>query len=187
MTKQNPAPPPLPGKILARVVALSRANSLSVVVVAGLSALATLVQAHWALAGWGALATLAGALELHGQHRLRQSDARGLRSMIGAQFLLLAVIWSYAWLRWTHFDALAYWNELPAFAQAQITGQMAAAGLDPEFDRPLLLRLMNAIVCLVLMLVTFVYQGGLALYYAAKSPAVRAALKSPSTEPPPAG
>ncbi len=172
------SPPPLPGKTLARVLALSRANAWSVTAVAGLSTVAALAQAHWATAGFGVLATLAGLLELRGQARLRRDDARGLRGMIGAQFLLLAVGWAYAWFRWRHFDADALWSELPAFSQAQVTSQMQAADLDPEIDRPLLLRLMNIIVCVTLVLVTFVYQGGLALYYAAKSGVIRAALAS---------
>lgn len=186
MTKQNPEPPPLPGRVLARLTALSRGNSLSVAVFAGLSVGFALTRADWADAGWSALAMAAGVLEYDGQRRLRAGSSRGLAAMIGAQLLLLAVIWTYAWLRWRNFDPEAYWQQIPALAREMLIAQLSAAGLDPVFDRDLFLAFMNQLVCACLVAVTLAYQGGLAAYYAAKAPAVRAALapaKSPSTAP----
>lgn len=170
------SPPPLLAKVLARVLSLSRANSWGVCGFAGACALIALVQAQWTVAAWGGLISAAGAVEVHGRSRLRAGRASGLNGMILSQFLVLAALWAYAWFRWKGFDAEAYWQEWPAFAQVQLTKKLIAEGLDPVADRPLLLEVMNALVCLSLALATLVYQGGLAFYYALKAGAIRAAL-----------
>lgn len=169
MTKQNPEPPRLPGASIARVTGVSRANSASIAAVAGLSAVVALFQGHWSSAGWASAAVAAAALEWHGQRRLGSGEKRGLAAMIAAQFALLALIWAYAWLRWRHFDADAFWNELPGIARRLLEQRMLASGLDPVWDRPLLMRAMNLMVCAGLALTALLYQGGLAVYYARKA------------------
>jgi hypothetical protein len=179
MTKQNPEPPPLPGKTMAQVTAFARGNSLSVVLVAGLSLAYAAAQGQWALAGWAALALLAGLLEWFGQRRLRARDFGGLTAMVASQVALLAVIWVYAWFRWRHFDADAYWDQFPKFAQEMLTRRMVAQGLDPVYDRPLLMMLTNIMVCAMLALVALFYQGGVAGWYLTKARALRSGEPGP--------
>ena len=167
--QEKSTPPPLPDDVRRRMTGVARANGLGVVVVAGLSLGAAMLAGYWDLVGWSALAVLAGGLELRGQHALRQGDPQGLVGLIGAQFLLLVVIWAYAWLRWRNFDPDTYWAQIPSYAQELLLQRMRSEGLDPELDRPLLLMLSNLLTCICLAAVSFVYQGGLAAYYAVKS------------------
>lgn len=178
------APPVLPAHVLHRVLALSRIDGWGIVIVAGLSGTVTLVQGHGLVTIAALLVVMAGAGELLGRRRLLRRDPRGLDWMIGAQLFLLIVIWGYAWYRWRYFDPAALWAELPGFARAKLDRDLLAAGLDPELDRALLLDLMNTLTCFVLALVSLVYQGGLAVYFATRRAPVRQALLA--SPPPPA-
>lgn len=169
MTKQNPAPPPPLVDSAAKVAALSRANSLAVAGFAALSLILPFARGDWVTVGWASLALGAGLLEWEGQRRFRAGRLYGVGAMIAAQFLLIAVVWAYAWFRWAHFDADALWNEFPGFVQRLLERRMITAGLDPVWDRPLLMHVTNIMVCLSLAFVALVYQGGLALYYARKT------------------
>jgi hypothetical protein len=172
------APPVLPEKALRRVLAIARADGWSIVVVASLGGLYSLTQPSWLFTGTSVLVVLSGLAELHGRRLLLRNESRGVAWLIRAQLALLAVIWIYAWFRWRLFDPQAMWAELPALAQAEIDRQLNAAGLIPELDRPLLLRMMNALVCLLLAFLTLLYQGGMAAYYTLKRRAVTEALQS---------
>lgn len=167
--QEKSSPPPLPAEVRQRMTGVARTNGLCVLLFAGLSLAAAALAGYWDLVGWSALALLAGGLEWRGQAALRQGDPQGLVGMIGAQFLLLAVIWAYAWLRWRNFDPDAYWAQIPTFAQELLLQRMRSEGLDPDLDRPILLLLSNALTCICLAAVSLVYQGGLAAYYAVKS------------------
>jgi hypothetical protein len=172
----SPAPPVLPEKSLHRVLTISRADGWSIVVVAALGGLVSLVQGGWLATAAAALVVLAGTGELHGRRLLLRHEPKGLSWLVGAQAFLLAVIWVYAWCRWRSFDPTAMWAELPALAQTEINRQMLVAGLEPELDRPLLLQIMNGLVCTILAFVTLLYQGGLAFYYARQRDRIRQAL-----------
>ena len=172
-------PPLLPDRSLKRVLAIARGDGWSIVIVAALGGLYSLVTGSWFAAGTAALVVLAGWSELHGRRLLLERESRGLRWLIGAQLSLLAIIWIYAVCRWWFFDPAALWAELPSLAQAEIDRQLLAAGLLPELDRPLLLQMMNTLTCLLLIVLTFFYQGGMALYYTLKRRAVTEALQTP--------
>ena len=165
-------PPPLPGPVTRRVLALSRINGWGVAGFALLSALVALVRNDIVAVGWCMLAATSGQMELHGGSRLRTGHLGGVGWMIAAQFWLLGTILFYAWLRWSEFEAAAFWDSLPVLAQNEVTRQLTAAGLGEEEREPFLAYL-NAAICLALVLTSLVYQGGLALYYAAKARAVR--------------
>ena len=169
-------PPLLPHHSLRRVLAISRADGWSVVAVAGLSALLSLGQGSYAMAAAALLVALAGAIELHGRRLLLQRRLQGLGRLIGAQVFLLIIIWFYAWHRWQHFDTDALWAELPGFLQAHVTNSLLDAGLDPELHRQLLLKLTNQLTCVVLALVSLIYQGGLAFWYGRQRAPIRQAL-----------
>lgn len=172
-------PPLLPDRSLKRVLAIARGDGWSIVIVAALGGLYSLATGSWFAAGTAALVVLAGWSELHGRRLLLERESRGLHWLIGAQLSLLAIIWIYAVCRWWFFDPAALWAELPSLAQAEIDRQLLAAGLLPELDRPLLLQMMNALTCLLLIVLTFFYQGGMALYYTLKRRAVTSALQTP--------
>jgi hypothetical protein len=171
-------PPVLPEKTLQRVLAIARVDGWSIVIVAALSGLVTLLQGGWFGAATALLIVLAGAGELRGRHLLLRREMSGVNWLVGAQLFLLVVIWIYAWYRWRYFDPAAIWSELPAFVRTELDRQMLVAGLDPALDRPPLLRMMNVLVCAILAFVTLIYQGGLALYYLRQRDRIRQALSA---------
>lgn len=177
--------PPLPPfeRSFRRVLAISQVDGWCLVVVAALGVLGSLLQGGYLVTTAGLLVILAGTGELHGRRLLLRHDARGLGWLVGAQLFLLAVIWTYAWARWRYFNAAALWAELPRLAQEEITRQLLVAGLDPALDRPLLLQMMNLMVCVLLVFLTLLYQGGLALYYTLQHRHVRQALLAPPLLP----
>lgn len=175
MTK-SPPPPVLPERKLARVLSFSRANSLGVMICAGLSLLLSLPGEAWVFSGFAALAFVCGWMEWHGHRLLAAHNPGGLTWLIGAQACLYTVIVGYALWRLQHFDTGAYWAEIPTAARENIQSQMTEAGLDPETDRELLLRTMNFVVCVALVGVSTLYQGGLALWYRLQRQAVVVAL-----------
>jgi len=170
-------PPLLPEQRLRRVLAISRVDGWSIVILAALSGLVSMIQGNWFPAAVALLVVLAGGTELQGRARLLRGQTSGFAWIIAAQWALLIVIWIYAWWRWRYFDPAAFWAELPRFVQAKFDRDLLAAGLDPEFDRPLLLGMMNTLTCLMLASVSLLFQGGLALYYSTQRQAVSEALQ----------
>ncbi|MBL9214645.1 MAG: hypothetical protein JNG83_04130 [Opitutaceae bacterium] len=166
------SPPPLlpaADRSLQRALQVARIDGWGVAGFSALCGLAALVQAQWTALGWCALAGGCGLLELHGRRRLRQSRPVGTVWLVNSQCLLLAVIWAYLWSRWQHFDPDAFWAQMPELARVKLNNDMRAAGLDPDYDRPALLLLMNQLVCVVAAAVSLLYQGGLGIYYAVKA------------------
>lgn len=158
-------PPLLPTAKLRRALGIAKADGWSVVIVAGLSAVISLLDGSFGFAATAALVVLAGFAELHGRRLLLAERRSGTAWLVGAQLALLAIILVYVRYRLQHFDADEIWRRLPGFAQEQLREQFAASGLDPDTDRVTLLNLMNQAVCWGLAIVTLLYQGGLALYY----------------------
>lgn len=175
-------PPVLPEVKLERVVRFARADSAGVIVCSALSLLVSLPGEHWVFAGFSALALACGAMEFYGQDRLRTGWLDGVEWLVGAQACLYTVIIGYAAWRWQHFDVAAYWAQIPEATQEQLKTQMTAAGLDPVADRDALLRSVNGLVCSVLVIVSTLYQVGLALWYRAQRGAIAAAFENPSTQ-----
>lgn len=179
----SPIPPPLlPERRLLRVLRLARVNSLGVMICAGVSLLLSLLGGSWVFAAFAAMAVVCGWMEWSGHLRLAQRDANGLTWLLGAQACLYTVIVGYALWRLRHFNAAEYWAALPPPARDNIVTQMSEAGLDPEKERDLLLRMMNFVVCAALVGASTLYQGGLALWYRLQRTPVLAALgENPST------
>ena len=178
---KSSAPPVLPEVKFDRVIRIARGDAAGVIVCAGLSLVFSASGENWIFAGFAALALACGAMEWHGQSRLQEGDRRGLEWLPMAQLCLYTIIVAYAYWRWKFFNADAYWAEIPGPARENLLQQMSAGGLDPEADRPLLLQMMNLVVCAVLVFVSSLYQLGLALWYRAQAPAIAAVLGNHST------
>lgn len=174
MTKS--VPPILPEKRLEKVLSIARADALGVLICAGASLLLSLSAEDWSMAGFSALALIAGGMEWQGQSQLREGDIGGLQWLLGAQGCLYTVIAAYAMWRLRFFDGTQYWAQIPTEVRDQLIAQMREKGLDPEVDRPLLLRTMNVLVCAVLVIVSTIYQGGLTWWYRRQRAAIAAAL-----------
>lgn len=178
---KSPSPPVLPAVRLERVVRFARADAIGVFVCAGAGLLLAAASQSWGFAAFAAPALVGGGMEWHGQDRLRAGSADGMQWLTGAQLCLYTVIVGYAAWRWRFFDPAAYWAEIPELGRSQLEEQMRASGLDPAADRELLLRTMNALVCLMLVGIGTLYQGGVTIWYRLQSRAVAEALENPST------
>ena len=163
-----------PDEVLRRVLRLSSVNGLSVAIFAGLCALGSLVFCDLLGAGVGLLVAIGGITEVRGRNKLRQRDADGMRLLVRAQWMVLGVIWVYAASRIGSFDAmLALDNQTPEMRQ-----MLAEAGVETA-QLITLVKIFFYVFYSVVMLVTLIYQGGLALYYKHRTPMVAAALSVP--------
>jgi len=168
-----------PAEALRRVLRTSRLNGWSVAVCAGLCALVSLAFGELAGASIGILVSAGGALEIYGNRRLRRRDPGGVRWLVRSQLVVLAAIGAYASARLFSFD--------PEYVREIITPSMRASldemGLTADEIIPLVSRAFHLLYG-GLLLVTLLYQGGVALYYRRQARAVAEALNPPPLLPP---
>jgi hypothetical protein len=168
-------PPVTPERRLEKVLGISRANAIGVLACSGSSLLLNLLVQDWVFSGFAALAVVAGIMELTGQTRLRAGDFGGLHWLLGAQGCLYTVVAGYVMWRMRYFDPAALWAQLPEENRTQFLEQMQKAGA-PESDRDLFLRAFNFLLCTTLIVVSTLYQGGLAWWYRRQRFAIAEAL-----------
>lgn len=152
-------PPPLPSEILTRVIRIAALDGRIVLWSSGVFALlsATGHSALGAIIGLAAAGT--GAIEVHGASMLAQTDARGINWAIRAQLLLLLTILFYCGACIVNFDP-ALIRDQPRF-KVFLTqnGLSADQGIE-------LMRDAWVIGYIIVAVVSVIYQGGLAIYYA---------------------
>lgn len=176
MTKSSP--PELPERKLQRVLNVSRADCLGVLVCSGASLMLSLLGEEWVFAGFAALAVVAGWMEWQGHLQLRSGQFSGMQWLTGAQLCLYTVVVGYCVWKLNHFNATEYWAQVPTAARERFDTQMREAGLDPAQNREEFLSFVNVLVCSVLVFVSTLYQGGLTWWYARQRSAVATALES---------
>jgi hypothetical protein len=173
MTAPTPTPPE---QILRRVLLVSALDGWSLVAIAGLGMVLTLVLGDWLGTGIGLLVLAAGLGELRGRHQLQRRDPAGMKLLVRAQLFLLSVILVYCVSRLGSFDGDT--------ALANLTPEMEAAlheaGLARADILPLVQIAFYATYGTVAVL-SLVFQGGLALYYRSRTARVTAALAAPPT------
>jgi hypothetical protein len=177
MAGKTDLPPPLPVDTLERVIRLARTDGRLLLVIAGLFAAMSAMGLQQIGAIAGCLAAGCGALEVHGANLLRQGDPRGLRWLVRSQLALLAVIAGYVVARLLTFD--------PELMRSLITDEMrttfAQAGIQEEDILPMVKAVYQFMYGAVAF-VSLLYQGGMALYYRRKAPAVEAALEDAGSD-----
>lgn len=156
---------------LKRVIGISRVNGWSITILSGLGTLVSLAFGDMVGAGLGLLATGAGAMEVRGHRLLRSGDPDGAKWLVRAELFLLAIIATYAAGRLLSFDAESVRENITPDQQALLE----EAGLQMADIIPLV-RLVFRLFYGALLLVTCLYQGGLALYYRRKVPLLEEAL-----------
>ena len=162
------APPLLPEETLLRVLRIARLDGLSVLVIAGLFALISALAGDGIGAVVGLLVAGAGAVELHGATLIEHSEPRGMNWLVGSQLFLLATIIGYCALRLVH-PAL---GPLMAAVTDDMKTSLDTAGWTPEKFVGFVYNTTYYAVAIV----TFFYQGGMALYYLRRREAVARAL-----------
>jgi pyrimidine-nucleoside phosphorylase len=172
----TPAPTPA-DKALSRVLKLARFNGWSVAIIAGVCALASLAFGDLMGCLVGVLAVSAGAMEIRGYRLLKKRDATGLKWAIRAELWLLTVIAVYAVTRLASFD--------PEAAMGNLTPEMKSmlkeAGVDTTEILPMV-RLMFHLIYGGVLVLTIIYQGGLALFYRRRTALVTEAIDTPNQE-----
>lgn len=169
-------------KTFRRVLAVSAFDGWSVVIVAGLCTVSSLVFFSWAGVLIGAPLTAAGIVELRGRSRLLRGQASGLGLLINAQLLILTLLVVYSVWNLLHYNEAALLARIPA----HLHNQLSQAGLRIEDLRPMLKPGYFA-VYLAVIAVSVLFQGGLALYYHSRKAAALSAMDSHRDEaaPPP--
>jgi len=170
------APPLLPEETLLRVLRVARLDGWSVALVAGLFALLSALFGDVLGAIVGLLVAGSGAVELHGATLLEHGERRGMNWVTTSQLLMLASILGYCAVQLLRARVPAFPPELDALIQ-QNADQFGVSKHD------FLLFVYNRLLYTLLAVGTFVYQGGMALYYYRRRETVTRALEA-TPEPP---
>ena len=185
----TPAPLTPAAKALKRVLSLSKLNGWSILLIAGAGALVSLLTGDLASSGTGALAAGTGWLELRGRRRLVQRDISGMKLMVRAELLLLAVIAAYCVSRLASFDA-GYLKEqvIPELRQNLLMLGVSLEDLLKDFELKVddlipLVRLAFTLLYGGVLLVSLLYQGGMAFWYHRRTGLVQEALTAPPVVP----
>lgn len=165
-------PPLLPTETLARVLRTARVNGTSVLVIAGGLALLSAAARDVFGTSVGLLVAAAGAIELHGAALVRHGEPRGMNWLVTSQLYLLLVILGYVAWRLTHYDE-AFMRSL---INADMEQRLSAANMTVEDFLPVL-RQAYVFAYVAIAVATFIYQGGMALYYNRRRPAIDTALR----------
>lgn len=164
-------------KALKRVVAVSRVNGWSIFVVAVLGTLLALLLGDLVSVFVGALVAAAGGMEIRGNKRLRRRDPDGMKLLVRSQLFLMSVILVYCATRLGSFDAET--------VMAGVTPDMEAILKDAGIERADILSPVRSVfyaIYLTLAVTCLIYQGGMALYYRARTNRVRESLSAPQAE-----
>ena len=165
-------------KALQRVLLVSAIDGWSVIVIAALGTLLTLLLGDLAGVGVGVLVLIAGVQELRARRRLQRRDATGMQHLVRAQLLLLAVILVYCATRLGSYDQ----ESMLANLTPDMKAALKESGVEVADIVPLVRMVFFATYGLVAFL-TLVFQGGLLLYYRSKIPLVTEALVVPPAPP----
>ena len=185
----SPAPTPQQ-KVLRRVLIISWFDGWSLVVIAALSLLLTMMFGQLLGTAIGLLVLVAGIMELRGRSALKRRNAgAGMKLLVRSQLFLLTVILVYCARCLGSFDD-GYLKEqvipemrelLQAMLGINFDDLMQQIGLTVNELVPLAHKAFLILYGTVAVL-SLLYQGGLALYYRSRTRPVTEAL----AEPPPA-
>jgi hypothetical protein len=178
-----------PEKALKRVLTISWLDGWSMVVIAGLGILLTLVLGELLGVAIGLLILAAGIIELRGRRALKRRNADGMKLLVRAQLFLLTVILVYCARCLGSFDAVYVKDQLvPEMRQNFLLLGVNLDEILKQFELtvdelvPLVHKAFLALYGGV-AIVSIFFQGGLALYYRRKTELVTTALSTPPSGP----
>ena len=185
----TPVPTPAQ-KALKRVLAISAVDGWSFVIIAALSLVITLAFLNPIGIFVSLMVLIAGVMELRGRNKLKRRDPAGMQLLVRSQLFLLAVILVYCARCLGSFDGDYIKDLIPEIRQwmlmlsVNLDDVLRDVGLTTDELVPLT-RKMFVLLYGTFALVTLFYQGGMALYYRAKTPLVTDALSAPPPALPP--
>ena len=148
---------------LARAAALARANATGYVIFGGLSMFVAAPGLDVLGLAIGALVTGVGVAQLRAAAGLQRAEARAPRALARNELVLMGGIVVYCVLQLTVFRTSS------AELEKQV-GALGDLGLDVDFDE--LADAFTTTLYCAFLLVTLVYQGGMALYFRRRGPMV---------------
>ena len=161
-------PPPTPQQTLQRVLRTAQLDGLTLVIVASLGVVISL--GDWFGMAVGAAVIAGGWMELSGRNRLLAGSAAGMRLLVRSQLVVLVAIEIYC--------AVKLGSNRNYGVSPDLRSSMAELGIDLDELEPTLRRAFNAVYGAVALL-TLVYQGGMARYYARRVSVVKQAIEGP--------
>jgi hypothetical protein len=167
-------PPLTPEAQLQRILRVARTNGLSVVIIAGLGTLFSL--GDWVGVGVGVAVFVGGWMELKGRKQLVHGDIAGVRTLVQSQWVVLGAIEIYCVM-------MLGFSQDHGVSQ-ELRGAMMEMGVDMVALEPSL-RLAFYATYAAVALVSIVYQGGMARYYARRVGVVQEAIAARSRPPAP--
>jgi len=161
-------PPLPPTEILRRVVRVARFDGMSILGLSGAFALLSAASRDVSGSVIGLLIAAAGAIELHGAALLRAGRGNGMRWLVSSQLYLLTTVLGYVAVRIANPDISA----IRPVVTTELAEQIRQAGMTVDQFLVEFLRLFYLCVAGA----TFLYQGGMAIYYMRRRTAVEAAM-----------
>jgi len=144
-------------KVLHRLIFISGMNGWCVTFLGGVSILVSLSMGSW----YGVIISLAitasGYMELRGRQELKRKRSEARMWLTGSQLWLLCIIVSYAGYQLLVFDPSNMLKDIPPAEQQAMKALV-------ESNAPLLSAMYKA-VYIAVIIGSFIYQGGLWLYY----------------------
>lgn len=191
MTTPEPTPQ---DKALKRVLTVSWLDGWSLIIIASLSLLLTLVLGELLGLAISLLVMAAGIIELRGRRALKRRRADGMQLLVRAQMFLLTVILVYCARCLGSFDAGYLRDQLvPELRQNFLTMGINFDEILAQFELTVdeLVPLVHKTFLILyggVAIISIFFQGGLALFYRRKTQLVTEALSSapvvPSVIPP---
>jgi hypothetical protein len=187
----SPKPPLLPVEIVRRMLRVARFDGTSILVIAGTFALGSASLHDTEGTGISLMVAGAGAIELHGVGLLRHGEERGLRWLVSSQIYLMMAMLGYVAFSLRHVDIDAIRQLISHLLELlrQFLGPQDSETVIPQFlanSRQAIaqagltvddfLRQMYVLIYTVVGVLTVLYQGTMAIYYARRQTAVAAAL-----------
>ena len=163
-------------KIIRKVASVSKWNGGGIAVFAGLCTLISLAFQDWFYVLLGIAITSSGVMELKGRKKLLGGQEDAGKWLKGSQLWLLGLIIAYACFRIFSFDTSDPLKDIPAdiINPFKESLEMSAQELGE------LVTILNYAVYVMIMAVSFFYQGGLWLYYKLKTAKLMKLEQTPS-------
>ncbi|NQU68633.1 MAG: hypothetical protein HQ510_11880 [Candidatus Marinimicrobia bacterium] len=143
-----------------RIFSISKMNGWSIAIFAGLITLFSLLSGSVSGILIGILITSCGVLELMGRSKLVESDERSAFILPGSQLLLLITIWAYS--------AYQLLSISPESVKAAVSEDILLWLVTLTGSELVVFELVSQalpITYVTVIIITAIYQGGLAIYY----------------------
>ena len=144
-------------KVLRRLIFISGMNGWCVTALAGICTLTSLVMGSWSGVIICLAITASGYMEIKGCQKLKGKLPEARMWLTGSQLWLLFIVVSYAGYQLLVFDPSNMLKDIPQAEQQAMKGIV-------ESNAQLLSTMYKA-VYIAVIIASFMYQGGLWLYY----------------------